>query len=120
MPGNDEQPSRSSKTEAKGMIDITFDFRSDTPSGRDPDAFSPTLRTYHQLLWSKTLPSGARFELDVTTPGAYLHHLSELGEFWLSSDTVIPTFSRWFKMAHIIDQIPEAERETFNYKGYTI
>src|SRR5215213_7730828 len=43
-------------------IDITFDFRSDTPPGRDPDALSPTLRTYHQLLWSKPLPSGAPFE----------------------------------------------------------
>ena len=35
------------------------------------------------------------FELDVTTPYAYLHHLSELGEFWLSSDAVIPTFTGW-------------------------
>ena len=49
-------------------IDITFDFRSDTPPGKDPDARSPTLRRYHQLLWSKPLPSGAPFELDVTTP----------------------------------------------------
>ena len=101
------------------VIDITFDFRSDTPPGRDPDAFSPTLRRYHQLLWSKPLPSGAPFELDVATP-PYLHHASELGEFWLSSDAVIPSFSRWVRMAHIIDQIPEVEREAFNRMGYTI
>jgi len=101
-------------------IDITFDFRSDTPPGRDPDALSPTLRTYHQLLWSKPLPSGAPFELDVTTPHTYLHHLSELGEFFLSSDAVIPTFSRDLRLAHIIDQIPEAEREAFHQIGYTI
>ena len=82
-------------------IDITFDFRSDTPLGRDPDALSPTLRSYHQLLWSKPLPSGALFELDVTTPHTYLHHFSELGEFFLSSDAVIPTFSREFRLAHI-------------------
>ena len=50
------------------VIDITFDFRSDTPPGLDPDTYSPTLRRYHQLLWSKPLPSGAPFELDVTTP----------------------------------------------------
>lgn len=30
-------------------IDITFDFRSDA-GGKDPDAYSPTLRRYHQLL----------------------------------------------------------------------
>ena len=101
------------------MIDITFDFRSDTPPGLDPDSFSPTLRSYHQLLWSKPLPSGAPFELDVTTP-PYLHHLSELGEFWLTSDAVIPFWSRWRRMAHIIDPIPEAEREEFNRIGYTI
>ena len=99
------------------MIDITFDFRSDTPSGKDPDTFSPTLRTYHQLLWSKPLPSGAPFELGVTGPPYYLHHRSELAEFWLSSDTVVPSF-RW--LAPIIDQIPEVEREQFMHVGYTI
>ena len=101
-------------------IDITFDFRSDTPPGRDPDAFSPTLRRYHQLLWSKPLPSGVPFELDVITPYTYLHHLSGLGEFWLSSDAVIPTFSRELRLARIIDQIPDVEREAFNRIGYTI
>jgi hypothetical protein len=99
------------------MIDITFDFRSDTPPGRDPDTFSPTLRTYHQLLWSKPLPNGELFELDVTGPPYYLHHRSQLGEFWLSSDAVVPSF-RW--LAPIIDQIPEVEREEFIHIGYTI
>ena len=101
-------------------LDITFDFRSDTPPGRDPDTFSPTLRRYHQTLWSKPLPSGAPFELDVTTRHAYLHHSSELGEFWLSSDAVVPSFSRESRLAHIIDQIPGVEREAFNHIGYTI
>ena len=95
------------------VIDTTFDFRSDTPPGKDPDACSPTLRRYHQLLWSKPLPHGAPFELDVTTPSVYLHHLSELGEFFLTSDTVIPTFTRWRIMKHITEQIPEAENEAF-------
>ena len=101
-------------------IDITFDFRSDTPPGRDPDALSPTLRRYHQLLWSKPLPSGALFELDVTTPRTYLHHRSELGEFCLSSDTVIPSFSRARELKRIIDQVPEADTEAFKRIGYTI
>lgn len=101
------------------VIDITFDFRSDTPPGRDPDSFSPTLRAYHQFLWSKTLPSGAHFELDVATP-PYLHHLSDLGEFWLTSDAVIPFWSRWKRMAHITGQTPEVEREQFDRLGYTI
>lgn len=66
------------------------------------------------------MPSGVPFELDVTTPGVYLHHRSELGEFWLSSDTVVPSWSRWKKMRHIIDQIPEVEVAEFDRIGYTI
>jgi Family of unknown function (DUF6994) len=101
-------------------IDITFDFRSDTPQGKDPDAFSPKLRTYHKILWSKPLPSGVVFELDDTTPHIYLHHRSEVGEFFLSSDAVIPTFSRDRRISYFISQIPVEEREVFNGIGYTI
>ena len=102
------------------MIDTTFDFRSDTPPGRDPDALSPTLRRYHKLLWSRSLPSGEPFELDDATPGVYLHHRSRLGEFFLSSDSVIPTFTRWVSVRHMTEQFPEAENEGFRTIGYTI
>ena len=101
-------------------IDITFDFRSDTPPGKDPDVFSPTLSRYHKLLWSKPLPSGVVFELDVTAPPFYLHYRSEVGEFWLSSDAVIPTFQREKRLSHIINQIPVEEQEEFISIGYTI
>jgi hypothetical protein len=112
-------------------IDIAFDFRSDTPGWpkTDPDARSPTLRRYHQRLWSKPLPGGAPFELDVTTPGVYLHPRSdlvhprsELGRFGLSSDAVIPSFSRApdKRLKQIFDQIPEVETAEFNRIGYTI
>src|SRR3954467_9689391 len=95
-------------------IDIDFDFSSDTPLGKDPDTWSPTLRTYHQLLWSKPLPSGEKFELDVTPrPPYYFHHRSELGEFWLSSDAVMPTFSRARETQQIIGQIPGSETAEF-------
>ena len=77
------------------MIDTSFDFRSDSPSRKDPDAHSPTLRRYHKLLWSKVLRGGALLDLNDAKRGAYLHHRSELGEFFLSSDSVIPTFTRW-------------------------
>ncbi len=46
------------------LIDTSFDVRLDTPEGKDPDSYSPTLRRYHQLLWSKELPCGAKLELD--------------------------------------------------------
>ncbi len=98
-------------------IDITFDFQSDTPPGKDPDALSPTLRRYHKLLWSKALPNGKIFELSDSTPKVYLHHKSEMGEFFLSSDTVIPSFR---KVPHINTQIPAEELKAFNSIGYTI
>ena len=71
-------------------IDITFDFRSDTPAGEDPDARSPTLRRYHQLLWSKPLQR-AGFELDVVARrSACLHHRYELGDF--VNNCMIPAY----------------------------
>ena len=103
-----------------GCIDITFDFRSDTPAGKDPDVHSPTLRRYHKWLWSKRLPCGTEFELADTTPQAYLHHHSELGEFWLSSDSVIPSFRRENKIAQIIKEVPADKMDRFNAIGYTI
>ena len=100
-------------------IDTSFDFRTDA-FGRDPDASSATLRRYHQLLWSKPLPGGAMFDLDTTTPGAYLHHRSDLGEFLLASDSVIPTFTRWITLKPITTQLPEEANEAFRTIGYTI
>lgn len=102
------------------VIDITFDFRSDTLLGGDPDTLSPTLKKYHKLLWSKPLPGGALFELDDTTPGEYLHHLSDLGEFFLTSDAVVPSFTREAGMGDIINQTPRADLDEFNRIGYTI
>ena len=43
-------------------INTSFNFYTDA-NGGDPDMTSPTLRSYHQLLWSKPLPSGAKFDL---------------------------------------------------------
>lgn len=57
-------------------IDTSFHFETDA-GGRDPDTFSPTLRRYHQLLWSKLLPDGSPFTLEPDVRQIYLHHQSE-------------------------------------------
>lgn len=101
-------------------IDTSFDMRSDTPNGKDPDSHSPTLRKYHRALWSKPLPGGALFDLSASKPGVYLHHTSELGEFRLSSDTVIRTFKRVRRASGVISQIPVEEQEAFSRLGYSI
>jgi hypothetical protein len=104
-------------------IDITFDFRSDTPGwpDKDPDTHSPTLRRYHQLLWSKPLPSGVLFELVPTSrPPYYFSHSSEAGDFVLSSDAFIPAYTRYGVPKPVLEQFSAAEHDHFNAIGYTI
>jgi hypothetical protein len=96
------------------LIDTNFDFSSDTPIGKDPDSYSPTLRRYHKILWSKPLPNGLRFDLTDTTRKVYLHHQSELGEFSLSSDAIAHSYSRLKSMLHIINQVPSNEVDSFH------
>jgi len=96
------------------MIDTSFNFKSDTPTEKDPDTWSPTLAAYHKLLWSKPLPNGHIFTLDYGKPPFYLHHCSDAGEFWLSSDTVVPSFRK-----RTIDGVAKDEMN-FGDLGYTI
>ena len=100
-------------------IDINFNVFSDTPEGKDPDSYSPTLRKYHQILWSKPLPNRKEFLLDLDTP-KLLHHESELGEFYLSSDQICNTYSNVGKMSHIIQQVPDDELDYFSSIRATI
>lgn len=101
-------------------IDVSFDFRTDAGGG-DPDASSPTLQHYHHLLWSKPLPSGQKFEpTPSTTKPYYLHHDSDLGEFWLTSDSVLATFTRRSDMQAIIRQLPPADIVALDTITYTI
>ena len=97
-------------------IDITFNVYSDTPSGKDPDSYSPTLRSYHMFLWSKPLPNKVNFALNDKT-SKLLHHQSDLGEFFLSSDSIGHTYgagpTSYRGMSHIIDQVPAEKLNTF-------
>ena len=100
-------------------IDINFNFYSDTPKGKDPDSYSETLRKYHQFLWSKSLPNGSIFKLDIKTP-KILHHKSDIGEFFLSSDSLAHDYSKWKRTENIIKLIPKNEIESFFNLGCTI
>lgn len=96
-------------------VDTSFDYRSDTPPGKDPDKHSPTLRRHQQLLWSKDLPyGGGRFDL-AQKPGAYLVHRSELGVFLLASDAI--TTRLLGRAASVMRDIPAGELPA--YGGYT-
>jgi len=100
-------------------IDITFDVRTDS-QGRDPDSFSSTLKEYHKILWSKKLPNGKLFNLDDNRKYKCLYHSSELGEFWLTSDSIIPTYFKYTKTQDIIRLIPKDEMDYFYNLAHTV
>ncbi len=55
-----------------------------------------------------------------TTPGVYLHHHSDIGEFKLSSDAVVPSFRKQETLATAIESLPWGRFERFMHLGYTI
>ena len=83
------------------MIDITFDFRSDS-GGKDPDSYSSTLNAYHKALWSKELPNGEMMSLQSGKAPFVLNWK----EFYFTSDTLVITMANG-KNTKIISQVRE-------------
>jgi len=100
------------------LIDTKFNFCNEVKNG-DPDTKSPTLRKYHKILWSKTLPNGKYFDLHDDRPNTYLYHSSELGEFFLGSDAIIHSYKNHKRKRWIIEKIPDEVNELYN-AGCTI
>ena len=118
------------------MIDITFDFTTDSPNywdgfwerngglglgGSDPDISSPTLQRFHKELWSKQLPNGELMDLKIGCGSNYL----TWKDFRFGSDSIIVSF-RYKKYRQILNQVMEkmedykAFYESFLRKSYTI
>lgn len=100
-------------------FDPAFDFTKEA-GDKDPDEHSRTLREYHKLLWSKPLPSGCMFALEVTfdieRSRYFLHHQSSLGEFHLTSDSVMQTWTKpsWRRyVGETAEQLTPSELEGF-------
>ena len=98
-------------------IDTSFDFRSDS-NGKDPDAYSPTLRSYHSFLWSKQLPIGERLEIEeINSRLVYRFNMQTLK---FGSDSISNSYIGTKKIAHLVGQIPQTEFEEFRDEGSTI
>lgn len=118
------------------MIDITFDFTTDSyrywdgfwerndglgAGNSDPDSTSPALQKYHQILWSRTLPNGDMMDLKAGSGHNYLAWKN----FRFGSDSIIVSL-RYKKYRHIIDQVMrlvpdyKAYYEEFIRRAYTI
>jgi hypothetical protein len=106
---------------AEHLIDVTFNVELDAGGG-DPDRSSPTLRRYHQLLWSKPLPDGTEFPLDTSTPHSYLHHSSAVGEFSLSSDSIVHSYRGAYgnRVGAVMKQVPPEHVAQVHDEGSTI
>ena len=98
-------------------IDTSFDFRSDS-NGKDPDSNSPTLRAYHQFLWSKQLPIGESLELEIAGPT--LVYRFNMQTLTFGSDSISNSFMGTKKISHLIGKVADSEFEEFRDKGSTI
>ena len=104
--------------EQKLPIDIAFNFYSDS-DGKDPDSYSPTLKKYHKLLWSKPLPSGKVFTLSDTESDSYLTYISAQEKISLSSDSISNSYRDKKALSSIVQDLSK-EVEEFRNLGSTI
>ena len=118
------------------MIDVNFNFTSDTPKywdnywGKDPlfggptydpDNASSTMRLYQKLLYSKPLPNGETMDLKIGSGSKYL----TWKDFRFGSDSILASV-RYVNYRDMIERV--AERlpnyqefmENFLHKAYTI
>jgi len=102
-------------------LDITFHMSADS-NGKDPDTHSKTLKCYHQLLWSKELPSGERFLLEEGVGKRYLTFHGSAGEQFLASDSIGNSFShhKGKKMSFVLSQIDPSLLKEFREINSTI
>ena len=102
------------------MINVNFNFFSEVKKGQDPDAKSPTLKKYHKILWSKSLPNGKTFNLkddNTELSKNYLYHKSQLGYYVFGSDAITHSYRKHKSKKHITEQIPDEVNDMFIQGG---
>lgn len=123
-------------TNSKKLIDVNFDFTTDTPHywdnywesdnllghlNNDPDSASPTLQQYHKILWSKQLPNGELLDLKTGYGANYLTWKN----FRFASDSITTGF-RYVRYRYMIEKVAQAVTDYTNFmekcirKSYTI
>lgn len=100
------------------IIDIDFDFRKDSKCG-DPDIDSQKLYEVHKLLWSRELPNGEMFTLEIKGDGFGRFLIRNNLCMNLSSDRMCPHFDG--KYNNKFDGwLSDLEKEELKHKVRTI
>lgn len=100
-------------------IDVAFCFYSDLKYVTDADRDSYILQDWHQLLWSKDLPSGDKLQW-VADPGEYLTCLGPYGPVRVSSDTIATTHSRYSVVSRWWTDLGREVQDRYEHAFYTI
>lgn len=106
-------------------LDLTLDFRLDSKNG-DPDTNSKSLKWHHQHIWSKQLPNGDFFSLELAPKPGYLTYRSPKEVFYLTSDSISHSYAnRKRYLNSILAEIPKKMIESFQstnatFGGYII
>lgn len=100
------------------LIDTDFDFCQDSKCG-DPDTDSQKLYQAHKLLWSKELPNGKKFNLEILDQCSGRLLLKNNLIMNLSSDRMCPHFDGNY-MNKFHGWLSDMEREDLKHKVRTI
>lgn len=108
--------------DSKTSIDTEFDFRQEV-GDKDPDIYSPTLKRFHQILWSKTLPNGKSLQI-TGSKGKYLVGICEDKSINLSSDSIVHSYWGKARMSRILigldDEVEKFRKINFTVGGYIL
>ncbi|PVX52377.1 hypothetical protein C7377_0691 [Balneicella halophila] len=99
-------------------IDVKFDFRQDSKCG-DPDTDSQKLYNAHKFLWSKELPNGKTFLLEIKSNSYGRLIIKNNLCMNLSSDRMCPHFDGKYQNK-FKGWLSEMEREELKFKVRTI
>jgi hypothetical protein len=111
------------------VFDITFNYKVDSPPGKDPDSHSLLLKADHQLLWTKELCDGELFKVQVPTEpkerrkNYLMFEQTPDKRFTFGSDAITNSYTRWGKPKNLVEAkaaLSEEQKRRYFNPPYTI
>lgn len=108
---------------------VTFNYKVDSPPGKDPDSHSPLLKADHQLLWTKELCDGALFKVQAPADpkerrkNYLMFEQTPDKRFTFGSDAVTNSYTKWGKPRNLVEakaELSEEQQHRYFNPPYTI